>query len=238
VKILVIEDDLALADVLSFTLRRAGFDVRVAYDGVAGLEAWQQFAPNLVILDLNLPRLDGMGVCRALRAQSDVPIIMLTVRNLDTDIVQGLEAGADDYVVKPFSPTQLVARVRAVLRRTEGVLAPAEVLAGDLRLDRARYEVQRRGQEPIRLSSLETRLLETLMIHAGQVVTADTLLNAVWAAEGGDRAMLKQLVYRLRNKIEPDPAQPIYIETIPGVGYAFVDTGDDIGDDIGDERSR
>jgi DNA-binding response OmpR family regulator len=238
VKILVIEDDLALADVLSFTLRRAGFDVRVAYDGVAGLEAWQQFAPNLVILDLNLPRLDGMGVCRALRAQSDVPIIMLTVRNLDTDIVQGLEAGADDYVVKPFSPTQLVARVRAVLRRTEGVLAPAEVLAGDLRLDRARYEVQRRGQEPIRLSSLETRLLETLMIHAGQVVTADTLLNAVWAAEGGDRAMLKQLVYRLRNKIEPDPAQRIYIETIPGVGYAFVDTGDDIGDDIGDERSR
>jgi DNA-binding response OmpR family regulator len=226
VKILVIEDDLSLADVLSFTLRRAGFDVIVAYDGVAGVEAWQQSAPNLIILDLNLPRLDGMGVCRAIRGESDVPIIMLTVRSSDADVVQGLEAGADDYVVKPFSPSQLVARVRAVLRRTDTAPAPVDLMAGDLRLDRTRNEAQRRGQEPIRLTPLEARLLETLMLHAGQVLTTDTLLTAVWAAEGGDRAMLKQLVYRLRNKIEPDPAKPIYIETIPGVGYAFVEVGD------------
>lgn len=227
-KILVVEDDLSLADVLSFTLRRAGFDVLVAYDGVAGVEAWQQSTPNLVLLDLNLPRLDGMGVCRAIRAQSDVPIIMLTVRSGDADVVQGLEAGADDYIVKPFSPSQLVARVRAVLRRTDATPAPTELVAGDMRLDRSRNEAQRRGQDPIRLTPLETRLLETLMLHAGQVLTTDMLLNAVWAAEGGDRAMLKQLVYRLRNKIEPDPAQPIYIETIPGVGYAFVNASDDM----------
>lgn len=111
-KILVVEDDLALADVLAFTLRRAGFDVLAVYDGAAAAAAWQHAHPHLIILDLNLPHLDGMGLCRAIRSQSDVPIIMLTVRSGDADVVQGLEAGADDYVVKPFSPSQLVARVR------------------------------------------------------------------------------------------------------------------------------
>lgn len=222
-KILVVEDDLALADVLSFTLRRAGFDVVAAHDGLAALQVWQESAPNLVLLDLNLPKLDGLSVCRRLRAESDIPIIMLTVRGSDEEVVQGLEMGADDYMVKPFSPSQLVARVRAVLRRADAAApAPAELIAGGLRLDRTRHEVTRPGGAPVRLTPLESKLLETLMIHAGQVVTSDVLIDRVWAAEGGDRAMLKQLVYRLRSKVEPDPAQPTYIETVPGVGYALV----------------
>lgn len=223
-KILIVEDDLALADVLSFTLRRAGFTVATAHDGLAALQTWQASAPNLVLLDLNLPKLDGLSVCRRLREESDVPIIMLTVRGSDEDVVQGLELGADDYIVKPFSPSQLVARVRAVLRRTDTTPPPAELTTGQLRLDRARNEVQRPNQPPLRLSPLETRLLEALMLNAGQVLTTDVLLNAVWAAEGGDRAMLKQLVYRLRNKLEADPSQPTYIETVPGVGYALMDS--------------
>ena len=229
-KILIVEDDLALADVLSFTLRRAGFDVVAAYDGLAALQTWQQSMPNLVLLDLNLPKLDGLSVCRRLRAESDVPIIMLTVRDSDEDVVRGLELGADDYMVKPFSPSQLVARVRAVLRRTDTtgspLGAPAGLTTGHLRLDRTRNEVQCAEGPSIRLTPLETRLLEALMLNAGQVLTIAVLLNAVWAAEGGDRSMLKQLVYRLRNKIEPDPAQPTYIETVPGVGYALMDAPD------------
>ncbi len=225
-KILIVEDDLALADVLSFTLRRAGFTVVTAHDGLAALQTWQESAPNLVLLDLNLPKLDGLGVCRRLREESDVPIIMLTVRGSDEDVVKGLELGADDYIVKPFSPSQLVARVRAVLRRTDTTPPPAELTTGQLRLDRARNEVQRPNQPPLRLSPLETRLLEALMLNAGQVLTTEVLLNAVWAAEGGDRAMLKQLVYRLRNKLEADPSQPTYIETVPGVGYALMDSRD------------
>ena len=225
-KILIVEDDLALADVLSFTLRRAGFTVVTAHDGLAALQTWQESAPNLVLLDLNLPKLDGLGVCRRLREESDVPIIMLTVRGSDEDVVKGLELGADDYIVKPFSPSQLVARVRAILRRTDTTPPPAELTTGQLRLDRARNEVQRPNQPPLRLSPLETRLLEALMLNAGQVLTPEVLLNAVWAAEGGERAMLKQLVYRLRNKLEADPSQPTYIETVPGVGYALMDSRD------------
>jgi DNA-binding response OmpR family regulator len=222
-KILIVEDDLSLSDVLSFTLRREGFAVMTAYDGLAALDVWQRHHPSLIILDLNLPKLDGMGVCRRIRAQSDVPIIMLTVRSSDEDVVQGLELGADDYVVKPFSPSQLVARVRAVLRRTDTAPTPAHLAAANLSLDRERNELLRPQQLPIRLTPLEARLVETLLLNAGRVVTAEALIVAVWGAEGGDRAMLKQLVYRLRSKIEPDPAQPTYIETVPGIGYALVD---------------
>lgn len=221
-KILVVEDDLSLSDVLSFTLRRAGFNVITAHDGLGALDAWQENNPNLIVLDLNLPKLDGMGVCRRIRAQSDVPIIMLTVRSSDEDVVQGLESGADDYVVKPFSPGQLVARVRAVLRRIDTAFAPTELVSAHFILDRSRNEVQRLDQPPIRLTPLEAQLLEALMLSAGQVLTAETLIDAVWGAEGGDRAMLKQVVYRLRNKIEPNPSQPTIIETVPGIGYALV----------------
>jgi DNA-binding response OmpR family regulator len=219
-KILIVEDDLALSDVLSFTLRRAGFEVATAYDGEAALTAWAEEEPNLVLLDLNLPRVDGLTVCRQIRSQSRTPIIILSVRGGDDAVVEGLELGADDYIVKPFSPSQLVARIRAVLRRLDATPIPGPLAAGDLILDRSRNEVRKGGDSAIRLTPLECRLLEALMLNAGQVLPADLLIDAVWGAEGGDRTMLKQLIYRLRTKIEPDPAQPTYIETVPGIGYA------------------
>ena len=220
-KLLVVEDDLALSDVVDFTLRRAGFEVVRAYDGLAALDLWAREAPDLVLLDLNLPRLDGLAVCRQIRSQSDTPIIILSVRGGDAAVVKGLELGADDYIVKPFSPTQLVARVRALLRRAGAKPTAVMLETAVFTLDRARSELRLPGQDPIRLTPLESRLLETLMHNAGQVLTAETLITAVWGADGGDRTMLKQLVYRLRAKIEPDPSQPTYLETIPGVGYAL-----------------
>ncbi|MBP6470907.1 MAG: response regulator transcription factor [Chloroflexi bacterium] len=220
-KLLVVEDDLALSDVVDFTLRRAGFDVVRAYDGLTAVTLWEQEAPDLILLDLNLPRLDGLAVCRQIRSQGDTPIIILSVRGGDEAVVQGLELGADDYIVKPFSPTQLVARVRALLRRAGATPTAVMLETAVFTLDRSRSELRLPGQDPIRLTPLESRLLETLMHNAGQVLTAETLISAIWGAEGGDRAMLKQLVYRLRAKIEPDPSQPTYLETIPGVGYAL-----------------
>ncbi len=220
-KVMLVEDDLSLSDVIVFTLRRAGFEVTPAYDGQEALAVWQKEAPDLVILDLNLPKLDGLGVCRRIRAEASTPIIMLTVRSDDESVVTGLELGADDYIVKPFSPSQLVARARAVLRRAGVTPMPGSLAAGGLILDRSRNEVRRPDQPAIRLTQLETRLLESLMVNAGRVLPADSLIAAVWGAEGADRTMLKQLVYRLRAKIEPDPARPTVIETIPGIGYAL-----------------
>lgn len=223
-KILLVEDDLALSDVVSFTLRRAGYEVTAAYDGLAALDQFAAAAPDLLLLDLNLPRLDGLGVCRHVRAGSDVPIIILSVRGEDEAVVRGLEMGADDYMVKPFSPAQLVARIRAVMRRSGVTAAPSTLEAGGLTLDRSRGEVNRAparaGQSPVRLTALELKLLEALMIDPGRVLPADTLITAVWGPEGGDRTMLKQLVYRLRAKIEDETAGG-YIETVPGIGYAL-----------------
>ena len=140
----------------------------------------------------------------------------------EADVVKGLELGADDYMVKPFSPGELMARMRAVLRRLGSAPAATELVAAGVTLDRSRNEAWREGEGPIRLTPLEASLLEALLLNPEQVLTADTLIDAVWHAEGGDRTMLKQLVYRLRTKIEPDPSEPIYIETVPGVGYGFV----------------
>lgn len=228
-KVLLVEDDLALSDVVAFTLRRAGYDVVTAYDGLAALELFESAAPDLLLLDLNLPRLDGLGVCRRVRAGSDVPIIILSVRGEDEAVVRGLEMGADDYVVKPFSPTQLVARIRALMRRAGVVTTPGTLAAGGLLLDRSRGEVVREdGDEsaaPVRLTGLELKLLEALMRDPGRVLPSEALIAAVWGPEGGDRAMLKQLVYRLRSKIE-DEATPSVIETVPGIGYALGKQGD------------
>jgi DNA-binding response OmpR family regulator len=223
VKILVVEDDLSLSDIIGFALRRAGFEVTTAFDGEDALVAWADEAPALVLLDLNLPKLDGLTVCRRIRTESKTPIIILSVRGGDEAVVQGLELGADDYIVKPFSPSQLVARIRAVLRRVETTPLPGPLMVGELVLDRNRNEVQRKRQSPIRLTPLETRLLECLMLNAGQVMPAELLINAVWGIDGGDRAMLKQLVYRLRSKLEADPAQPRLLETVPGIGYALIE---------------
>lgn len=220
-KLLVVEDDLALSDVISFTLRRAGYDVVNAYDGVAALEVHAAEAPDLVLLDLNLPRLDGLSVCRQIRAQSETPIIILSVRGGDEAVVGGLELGADDYIVKPFSPTQLVARVRAVLRRVGATGPPAVLEAGGLTLDRSRNELRSGAGELIRLTPLEGRFLEPLLMNPGQVLPSETLIVAVWGPDGGDKAMLKQLVYRLRAKLEEGGGSPALIETVPGVGYAL-----------------
>ena len=219
-KVLLVEDDLALSDVVSFTLRRAGYEVQAAYDGLAALELFEAAEPDLVLLDLNLPRLDGLGVCRHVRAAGDVPIIILSVRGEDESVVRGLEMGADDYMVKPFSPTQLVARIRAVMRRSGVPATPSTLAAGGLALDRSRGEAQWDDQPPVRLTALEAKLLEALMREPGRVMSAEGLIAAVWGPEGGDRTMLKQLVYRLRAKIEDERAAG-HIETVPGIGYAF-----------------
>lgn len=220
-KVLLVEDDLALVSVLSYTLRQAGYEVAAAHDGLAALDVWRAEAPDLVLLDLNLPKLDGLSVCRQIRAQADTPIVILSVRDAEDDVVQGLEMGADDYITKPFSPRELLARVKAALRRTEGAITPGPVSAAGLTLERDRLELHGVGAEPIQLSVLESRLLEALMLDSGHVLPADALITAVWGPHGADRTILKQLVYRLRRKLEPDPSDPFYIETVPGVGYTF-----------------
>ncbi len=214
--ILIVEDDLSLSDVIAFTLRRAGFAIALAYDGESALRIWLDEEPSLVLLDLNLPKIDGLAVLRQIRGESKTPIIILSVQGSDETIVNALELGADDYIVKPFSPTQLIARIRAVLRRAELTPKSGQLTVGELRLDRSRNEVQRAAAPAIRLTPLETRLLETLMVNVGQVVTADQLISAVWGVDGGDRNMLKQLVYRLRTKLELDA-----LETVPGIGYSL-----------------
>jgi DNA-binding response OmpR family regulator len=222
VKTLIVDDDLALADVVSFTMRRAGFEVIMAHDGQAALKRWEDEAPDLIILDLNLPKLDGLKVCERIRSEADTPIIILSVRGEEDDVVRGLELGADDYIVKPFSPRQLVARAEAVLRRaTSAPVQHGPLSAGDLTLDIMRNELTRDGDVVAKLTRLECKLLEVLMLNQGQVLLADTLIDSVWGPSGGDRMMLKQLVYRLRRKIEVDPSNPTYLNTITGVGYSF-----------------
>ena len=222
-KALVVDDDLALADVVSFTLRRAGYEVIVAHDGQMALERWQAEQPDFIVLDLNLPRLSGLEVCQRIRLQADTPILILSVRDEDDDVVNLLKAGADDYIVKPFSPRQLVARVDTVLRRA-GARRPAvdTLKAGSLVLDVSRCEISAGSVGPVRLTPLENGLLQTLMLNKGQVLPADSLIDHVWGPNGGDRAMLKQLVYRLRAKIEQVSGDAVCIETVPGVGYSLV----------------
>lgn len=221
-KVLIVEDDLPLSDVLAFTLRHAGYRPLTAHDGLVALEVWRAEQPDFILLDLNLPKVDGLVVCRQIRSESDTPIIILSVRGGEANVIKGLELGADDYMVKPFSPGELVARMRAVLRRLGQAPVSGELAAGGLTLDRSRNEVWREGQEPVHLTPLESGLLEALMLNPGRVLTAGMLIDAVWHAEGGDRTMLKQLVYRLRAKIEPDPSHPTFIETVPGVGYGLM----------------
>jgi DNA-binding response OmpR family regulator len=223
-RVLVVEDDLALADVVSYTLRREGYEVIAAHDGAVGFERWKADQPDLIILDLNLPKMDGLSVCEKIRKESDVPIIILSVRSDDDDVVKGLALGADDYIAKPFSPRQLVARAQAVMRRAGVQISAGPMTVGEISLDPMRHEVTRRGTEIIGLTILESKLLEALMLNRGHVLPADALIRSVWGPDGADRAMLKQLVYRLRKKIEADGEQPL-IETVAGVGYAFAAGG-------------
>jgi two-component system alkaline phosphatase synthesis response regulator PhoP len=222
--ILVVDDEPQIAGIVRDYLRLAGFDVIVVGDGVRALEAARGRRPDLVVLDLGLPGLDGLEVARAVRKDSDVPIIMLTARVEEDDRLRGLEIGADDYVTKPFSPRELVARVRAVLRRSEGRHADGDLLrVADLTLDAARRTVHR-GDEPVDLTPTEFQVLATLARHPGRVFTRTQLLDAARGtdAEAYERA-IDSHVKNIRRKLERDPHAPRYLESVYGIGYKLVE---------------
>lgn len=230
-KALVVDDDRTLADVVAFTLRREGFQVIQAHDGETALQRWAEEQPDLIVLDVNLPKLNGFAICRRIREQDETPILLLTVRDEEDDIVHGLELGADDYITKPFSPRQLVARAQAVLRRAGKTPAVTVRQVGELTLDPSRREVRIGRGEAVSLTPLESRLLDYFMLNAGHVLTAEAIIDHVWGAEGGDRDMLRQLVRRLRSKMalarpagtgSLDLDQPTCIETVPGLGYGLI----------------
>lgn len=223
VSVLLAEDEEGFVDALVIGLGREGFDVAVARDGNEALALFDEVHPDLVLLDIMLPKLSGIDVCRAIRARSTVPIIMVTAKGTEIDTVVGLEVGADDYVTKPYRLRELVARMRAVLRRTppsEEGGEEADVLeTGDLRLDPERHEVYLRGAE-VNLPLKEFELLELLMANAGRVLTRETLIDRVWGPHYvGDTKTLDVHVKRLRARIEDDPARPQRITTIRGLGY-------------------
>ena len=221
-KALVVDDDPDLLPLLALVLRQAGFLVVEATSGERALALVAEEVPDVVILDANLPRIDGFEVCRRLRAAGDsTPVLMLTVRSDEEDVVRGLEQGADDYLTKPFSPRTLLARVRALVRRTARTAVPGRpATSGDLALDEELQAVRLGGKPPQRLTPLEFRLLQLLLAHGGRPVPTERILRHVWGSRGaGDRQLLKQLVHRLRQKIEADPAQPARLRTEPGVGY-------------------
>jgi len=219
-KILVVDDDLELLGLVAFALRQAGYLAIEAPDGRAGLEAWERERPDLVVLDVNMPRLSGFDVLREIRRRgADTPVMMLTVRSDEEDQVGALDLGADDYLTKPFSPRTLLARVRALLRRSGGEHLPS-LRSGPLALDVERRSVRVDGGPEVELTRLEFRLLHFLVANAGRVLTADRLTTHVWGLAGiGDRQLLKQLVHRLRRKIERDPSAPRLLLTEPGRGY-------------------
>jgi DNA-binding response OmpR family regulator len=219
-KILVVDDDLALADVVAFTLRRAGLDVFLAHDGQCALDEYARELPDLIVLDWMLPDRSGLDICRAIRRESKVPIIMLTVRYADDDVVTALEAGADEYITKPFSPRQLVARLKALLRRVAE--EPQQIMrAGECSLDVERHQIMWPEHNPIRLTRLETRLLEALFQNTCHVLTSQSLVTRVWGPEGATPEMLKQLIYRLRVKLNAKPHPPIWIRNVRDEGYAL-----------------
>jgi DNA-binding response OmpR family regulator len=223
--ILVVEDDRQIAEIVSDYLRHAGFAVLTATTGERALELAASRHPDLVILDLRLPRIDGFEVARRLRRESTVPIIMLTARVEEADRIGGLDVGADDYVTKPFSPRELVARVRAVLRRTSAASPEGGVLRiADLALDVPRMSARRAG-DSIELTTTEFQLLAALARHPGRVFTRTQLLDAVRGDQGEpfDRA-IDAHVKNIRRKIEPDPHKPRYLLTVYGVGYKCADT--------------
>ena len=222
--ILVVDDEPKIVKQARDYLEQSGYRVAVAGDGRTALAQARHERPDLIVLDLNLPGMDGLDVCRALRRESDVPIIMLTARVDETDRLIGLELGADDYITKPFSPRELVARVRAVLRRVQGgVRQPGLIRAGDLEIDLHGYRVSR-GGETIHLTRSEFNLLAVLAQHPGQTFSRAQLLDRVHgvAYEGFDRS-IDAHVKNLRRKLEPDPAEPRYVLTVYGIGYKFAD---------------
>ncbi len=226
-RVLIVEDEDTLSESIQYHLQREGFDTAVAADGLSGVEQFREFSPDLILLDLMLPQLSGLDVCRLVRTQSTVPIIMLTAKDSEADVVTGLEVGADDYMTKPFSMRELVSRVRANLRRVsmsrfddpdEDVL-----VGGPIRVDVGRHEVFVKGGEvPFRPKEFE--LLELFLRRKGRLLTRDFLIEQAWGPTYfGDTKTLDVHVKRIRQKVEPDPSEPKYLVTVRGLGYKFVD---------------
>jgi DNA-binding response OmpR family regulator len=219
--ILIVEDDATVRDTLALNLRAEGYEVHTAEDGEIGLKQARELDLDLVVLDIMLPHLDGLTVCRLLRRESQVPIILLTARGTETDKIIGLETGADDYIVKPFSLGEFLARVRAALRRGHSAGSLGELISDDLRLDFVARRVYQ-GDHEIQLAPREFDLLATLMRNRGAVLTRELLLASVWGDDyvGDDRTVDVHILW-LRKKIEPDPSKPERISTVRGVGYRF-----------------
>jgi DNA-binding response OmpR family regulator len=224
-KILVVDDDPDLLSLVGFALSQSGFVVVRAADVPTALRVFAAETPDLAILDINLPGGSGFDICEAIRRQSRIPVMMLTARGEEEDLVRALDLGADDYLTKPFSPRTLLARVRALLRRA-GLETGGAMTAGSLSLDLEAHTLRLGDAAPVRLTKLETRLLQILIANAGNVVSTERLLTHVWGHRGsGDRQLLKQLVHRLRHKIEADPADPRLLQTDAGAGYRLEKRG-------------
>ena len=222
-RILIVEDEPSLSEPLSFLLRREGYETEVAADGREALAAFDRDGADLVLLDLMLPGLPGTEVCRELRTRSSVPIIMLTAKDSEVDIVVGLELGADDYVTKPYSTRELLARIRAVLRRRIEVddLDESVLEVGGVRMDVDRHAVSVGGKE-VAMPLKEFELLELLLRNAGRVLTRGQLIDRIWGADYfGDTKTLDVHIKRIRSKIEKDPSQPVLLLTVRGLGYRF-----------------
>jgi len=221
-KVLVVDDDVKTVELVRLYLDRDGYQVLTAYDGVEALRLARESYPDLIVLDLMLPDIDGLEVCRTLRHESDVPIIMLTARTTDQDKLTGLDLGADDYMTKPFSPKELAARVRAVLRRLPGERGPEEIKSGELSMNFTTHEAWFAGR-PLNLTSVEFKLLGVLAKEPGRVFSRASLIEEAlgYDFEGFDRTIDVHIL-NLRRKLEPDPSHPRYIKTVYGVGYKFI----------------
>jgi two-component system response regulator RegX3 len=222
-RVLVIEDEESFRDALQFMLSREGFDVVLAADGAEGIKQFDAKDPDIVLLDLMLPEVSGTEVCKYIRSKSNTPVIMLTAKDTEIDKVVGLELGADDYVTKPFSTRELLARIKAVLRRGSDVEGDSvgSVEVGPVRMDVERHALSVNGQ-PVAMPLKEFELLEFLMRNSGRVLTRGQLMDRVWGSDYvGDGKTLDVHVKRIRSKIEPDPANPVYLTTVRGLGYRF-----------------
>jgi DNA-binding response OmpR family regulator len=221
-KVLIADDDRDLLGLIAFTLTQASYLVVKAGDGPTAIRSFEEESPDIAVLDINMPGASGFQVCEAIRAKSRIPIMMLTVRGEEEDLIRALDLGADDYLTKPFSPRTLLARIKALLRRA-GIENTSPVAAGRIALDVQEHTVRISGGAPVRLTKLELRLLQMLLANAGRTVTSDRLLVQVWGhRNSGDRQLLKQLVHRLRQKVEADPAMPQLLQTSAGTGYKLV----------------
>ena len=229
-KVLVVEDEKSFVEALKVGLDREGFDVKVAEDGLMALELFRTFKPDLILLDVMLPKISGLDVCKEIRTESKVPIIMVTAKGEEIDTVVGLEVGADDYVIKPYRLREVVARMRSLLRRsnwsdeTEAISEGRVITVSDIQIDIDKYEVKVRN-EIVDFPLKEFELLLLLLENAGRVLTRDVLIDRVWGFDYvGDTKTLDVHIKRLRSKVEKDPSKPMSIVTVRGVGYKFVDT--------------